>query len=64
MNRKPMTRKRSRITQRNQTYHTLFVMPGVATLKPAWPAGVECFRTTPGLISFLPCSGADFSDMA
>jgi hypothetical protein len=52
MNRMPMTRKRSRIIQKNQTYYTLLVMPGVAALRPAWPEGFECIRTTPGLISF------------
>jgi hypothetical protein len=50
MNRKPITHKRSRIIQKNQTYYT--VMPGIVTLKPAWPAGVDCFRTAAGLLSF------------
>jgi hypothetical protein len=65
MNRILMTRKRSRIIQRNQTYYTLLIMPGVAALRPAWPAGVECCISDDSRPNFLlPCSGADFSDMA
>ena len=40
-----------------------FAIPRVATLKPAWPAGVErCLTATPGLTLLSSCQAMDFSD--